>query len=569
MSCRLNGTRGADLSWTLEGLGSQARGVAPRRKSHAWMTVGLFVITAESEPLERADASPEGRTVEELTELTASGLPWMTLSRVGSEVVLILSTVILARIISPADFGAFAVALIVAGLAVAIPTAGVGMSLVQRETVDRDHLQAGAALALIVSVSVGALTMAASYVIVGPLMGRTAAQLIRLCCPMFLIYGVGTVSAAILQRRLDFRRLALMEVSGNVARVVVSVGLVTVADFRGTALAYGLVAGTAVSSAIAVAGARPPLPRLRRRAVRDISGFGFPAGLAAVAWTGFANGDYAVIAAQLGTVAAGQYWRAYTVAVSYQSKVSILMQSMAFPLLSRSASDDDLLRLRARIIRILTVVLFPILGGLAITAPIVVPAVYGHAWTSAVVPTQVLCLGGAATLVIDAIGAVLMATGRAKGLLGYGVGHFVVYVGSVVVAAQFGLVAVAIDGAVVHSAFAIVAYGMIARRTGQSAVGALWCDIRPATVSCLGMALIAVPAATGAAAAHVSGGPRFVAIFAACSLGYLLTLRIGFAEAWRDLLLVGRRLVPGAIQRGTRSLRRRARALRPLPGRSA
>ena len=132
---------------------------------------------------------------------------------------------------------------------------------------------------------------------------------------------------------------ALMEVSGNVARVVVRSGWSRWPASRGDALAYGLVAGAAVSSAIAMTGARPPLPRLRRRAVRDISEFGLPAALAAVAWTGFANGDYAVIAARLGTVAAGQYWRAYTLAVSYQSKVSILMQSMAFPLLSRSATD--------------------------------------------------------------------------------------------------------------------------------------------------------------------------------------------------------------------------------------
>jgi PST family polysaccharide transporter len=529
----------------------------------------LFVITAEAVPTDQPEPRTDGRSVEELTELTASGLPWMTMSRIGSEVVLLVSTVVLARMISPADFGAFAVALIVAGLAISIPTAGVGMSLVQRDVVDREHLEAGVALALLIALAVGCVTKAMSYVVVAPLIGSTAAQLIRLCCPMFLLYAVGTVSAAILQRRLDFRRLAIMEVSGNAARVIVSVGLASAAGLGGTALVYGLLAGTAVTSAIAISAARPPRPRLRRRAVRDIAEFGLPAALAAVAWTGFINGDYAVIAARLGTAAAGQYWRAYTLAVSYQSKVSILMQSMAFPLLSRSATPEDLLQLRARIIRILTVVLFPILGGLAITAPIVVPAAYGHAWTSAVVPTQVLCIGGAATLVIDAIGSVLMATGRAKGLLGYGLGHFVVYVGSVIVVSQFGLVAVAIDGAIVHSAFAVVAYAMIARRTSQSPLGALWQDICPATVSCLGMGVVAVPVDLLVSSAHLGSASRFVAIFAACSLGYLVTLRLAFGDAWKDVLLVGRHLVPGAVQDGAQSLRRRARALRPITGRSA
>ena len=83
------------------------------------------------------------------------------------------------------------------------------------------------------------------------------------------------------------------------------------------------------------------------------------------------------------------------------------------------------------------------------------------------------------------------------------------------------------------------------------------------------MAAVAVPVALGSASAHVGGGLRFAAIFAACSLGYLVTLRVCFADAWNDLLLVARRLVPGVIQRGTRSLHRRARALRPIAGRPA
>ena len=366
------------------------------------------------------------------------------MSRVGSEIVLMLSMVVLARLVSPQDFGAFAVAVVVAGLAIGIPTNGVGVALVQRQVVTREHLQAGCALALLIAAVVGCVTLLISYVVIDPLIGAQTAALVRLSCPMFLLYAVGTVSTALLQRRLDFRRLAMMEICGNAARVVVSVGVALLfAGLGGTALVLGLLAGTAVTSAIAITGAPPPLPRLSRAPLRDISAFGLPAALAAIAWTGFVNGDYVVVAARLGTAAAGQYWRAYTLAVSYQSKVSVLMGTVAFPVLSRSATTEDLLALRARMVRVLTVVLFPLLAGLAITAPIVVPAVYGPAWGAAVVPTQILCLGGAATLVIDAIGAVLMATGRGRGLLGYGLGHFVVYVGSVVVASQFGLVAVA------------------------------------------------------------------------------------------------------------------------------
>jgi PST family polysaccharide transporter len=290
--------------------------------------------------------------------------------------------------------------------------------------------------------------------------------------------------------------------------------------------------------------------------------FGLPASLAAVAWTGFANGDYAVVAAKLGAAAAGQYWRAYTLAVGYQAKLSVLMQTVAFPVLARSESEEDLLVLRARMLRLLTVVIFPLLAGLAITAPIVVPAVYGPAWHDAVLPTQVLCIGGAATLVIDAIGAVFMATGRARALLCYGVGHFLVYVGSVVVVAPLGLVAVAIDGAIVHGAFAIVAYAMISRRKGQNPVSALWEDIGPATACCAAMAAAAVAVDRLAAAAQVGGAGRFAAVFATSAVVYLMTLRLAFGESWRDLSGLIRRLVPTGV------IYHRVRSLRPAGSRS-
>jgi PST family polysaccharide transporter len=335
-----------------------------------------------------------------------------------------------------------------------------------------------------------------------------------------------------------------MEISGNAVRAAVSLSMAIFAGLGGTALVVGMLAGTATTSAIAIRGARPPLPRLRRRAVRDLAGFGVPASIAAIAWTGFANGDYAVIAARLGTAAAGQYWRAYTLAVSYQAKISVLMQTVAFPVLSRSATEEDLLVLRGRMIRVLTVTLFPLLAGLAITAPVVVPAVYGHAWEAAVLPTQILCAGGASTLVIDAIGAVLMATGRAKGLLGYGVAHFIVYVGCVVVVSPMGLAAVAITGAIVHGAFAVVAYGMIARRKRQNPLSAIWEDIAPASVSCVGMAVVAIPVDRLVQSAHMAGGARFLIVFVACAIGYLATLRIVFPDSWRDLYALARRLTP-------------------------
>jgi O-antigen/teichoic acid export membrane protein len=484
------------------------------------------------------------RSADELTQAAAGGLRWTSMARIGTECLLFVVMVVLARLIPPAGFGAFAVALIVGQLAIGIPAEGVGSALVQRERVGGEHLRAGVALTLIVAVVMAAITWLVSYLAIAPLCGAEAAQYVRLACPMFLLASLGTVPTAVLRRRLDFRRLAIMEISGSTARACASLALVLLLGLGGSALVLGWIAGTAVTSAIALASVPASLPRLRGAPVRDIAGYGLPASLAAIAWSGFANGDYVVIAARLGTAAAGQYWRAYTLAVGYQTKISVVMNTIAFPVLSRTANDEDLFALRSRMVRLLTVVLFPLLTGLAITAPLVVPWVFGPNWGPAVVPTQVLCAGGAASLVIDAVGAALMATGRPRALLGYGIGHFVVYVGSVVLVAGFGIVAVAVDAAVVHGLFLIVAYVVLLRGKAASPLRSLWRDIAPASIACLGMALVAVPVDQLAYAAHLSRPLHFLAVFVVSAVAYLLSLRTGFAQSWRDLGALTRRIVP-------------------------
>jgi len=446
--------------------------------------------------------------------------------------------------------------LIVVELAISVPTEGIGSALVNRRELTREHLQVGTALALILAAAMGGVTWLLAGVVVTPLCGAEAASLVRLASPLFLLAAIGTVPMALLRRRLDFRMIAIMEIAGSAVRGLGAVALAGLAGFGGSALVLGSLAGTCVATAIAFAAAPAPLPRLRLRPAREVADYGGPASLAAVAWAAFSNGDYMVIAARLGTAAAGQYWRAYTLAVGYQSKISIVMYTIAFPVLSRSASDDDLFALRTRMVRLLTVVLFPLLTGLAITAPFVIPWLFGAGWQPAVLPTQLLCAGGASTLVIDAVGTALMATGRPRALLGYGVGHFLVYVGSVVFVAPYGIAAVALDAAIVHGLFLIVAYVLLLRGKQIHPLRSLWADIAPATVACLAMAAVAVPIDMLAATLGLPRPARLLAVGGAGGAAYLLALRAGFAESWSDLVLLAQRLLP--LER----LRRRM----PLPG---
>ncbi len=303
----------------------------------------------------------------------------------------------------------------------------------------------------------------------------------------------------------------------------------------------------ALALVLALAFAPVPLPRWRSAAVRDLLPYGGPAALATVAWTGFRNGDYAIIGSILGPAQAGLYWRGYQLAVEYQSKVAVLMVQVAFPVLARTAGIEEMLALRQRMVRLQTVVIFPLLAVLLLVAPLLVPWLFGAAWEGAVLPTQILVLGGAATLVINACGSALMAAGRAQALLGYGVAHFVVYAGSVLAVAHLGIGAVAIAGSVVHAIFLAVAYEVLLRGHVGSPLRVLWQDLAPAGTACVALFAAGLLADLGLTSLGVPVLVHITGVALTGVAAYLAALRIGFPASAHDLRAAIDRILPDRL----------------------
>lgn len=491
----------------------------------------------------------------ELRTAAVTGLRWTMIARPIVEVAMLGSMVVLARLVSPAEFGRYAVALVALEL-ISIPAQGVGVALVQRSHATREHVEASMALALIVGLLLVALTFATAAILVDPIFGSRTAALVRLTAPASLLTSASIVPSALLQRGLEFGRLSVIDVATTIVRAVASISL-ALAGMNASALVLGGLASTVVGAGLMWWWAPAPWPRLRRAQAKELLSYGVPAALAAMSWVGFRNCDYAIVGARLGALPAGLYFRAYTLGVEYQKKISLVMSSVGFPVLARTQSSDDMDAMRVRMVRLLTLVLFPLLVLLAIVAPVFVPWLFGRPWAPAVVPTQILAAGGAATLVIDAVGTTLMAAGRPRALLAFGWSHFVTYAVVVFVVAPMGLTAVAVAAAVVHTLFLFVAYVLLFRGSALRALGSLRRDIMPAGVSCLALTAVAVPASVALRALPTPPLAYLATMGAIGGATYLFTLRAWFAASWRTLVTVGRHVLPGrnVLSRAVRPLR--------------
>jgi O-antigen/teichoic acid export membrane protein len=479
----------------------------------------------------------------ELREAAVSGMRWFAAAKVASEVLQLVAAVALARLISPADFGNAAVAMIFLPLAVILTYEGFGSALVQRKLITDGHYEAATLTSIASGLALSLITFLLAPVLAAPIFGDEVAGLIQLASPAFALAGIGAVSRAHLLRRLDFRSSSLIETASLVLGSFSAVGLAAV-GMGAEALVLGGVITTAIASLLLVVAAPPSRPRWRSQELAEISRFGSPAAAAGVLYVAISNVDYAVLAARLSATQVGIYWRAFQLGVLYQDKLSGVMMRLAFPLYSRTRDLDEMKRLHERATRVHGAVVVPLLAILIVTAPELVPLVFGDAWRAAVEPTQILAVAGMIAAILTGYPQVMLAAGRPRPLLVFNCCVLVVYGLAVLVTASLGLAAVAVAVVVVHVAMLAAVYVILFRRVLGIPIGRLVSDLAPAVLGSAAIVAVGLPLAGLLRELDVAA--PLIILGAGCTglLVQALTLRTFFPAVWNDVSSLIRRILP-------------------------
>jgi lipopolysaccharide exporter len=355
---------------------------------------------------------------EGLKTATLSGARWVGVSRIVAEMLGLATTVALARLVSPAEYGKAVIVLILPMLASILTFEGFGAFLVQTRTCTRQHVGSAVLLSVACGLLLTVLILVLSPLVAEPVFGPGTSRLAQMCAPIFLIASFGSVPRALLQRRLDWKWLNLTEVVQLVVTSVASVAL-AIAGLGGEALILGAVGGGLAVTIMLVAVAPGGPPLWHRASAKAIVKFGAPAAVSGFTATLQRNITFLVLGGTVRPDQVGLFWRAYQLGVEYQTKISYITYRVAKPVLTRAARIDDLRESRTRLLRVNTTLIFPLLALLIVLAPDVVPWLFGDKWAGAVVPTQVLAVAGMSTILIGGIDPTLLAVGRPGALAAF------------------------------------------------------------------------------------------------------------------------------------------------------
>ena len=302
---------------------------------------------------------------------------------------------ILARLVSPADFGVVSAALVVIGFSAIVSQLGLGPALVQRPDLEPRHVDT----AFTASILFGLLLGAALWVMAPAAAGffRTAgvAPVLRALAWVFPLQGLGTAAESLARRDLRFRWLAMLDAKAyGVGYGIVGVGL-ALAGWGVWALVAGQIAEAVFRSAVLLRSRRPRIrPTLERRALGELMYFGSGFTVAKIANFFAVNGDNLVVGRMLGPAALGLYGRAYQLMSAPAASFGTVLDNALFPAMARVQRDLPRLRMAYRHgIALVAVVVLPVTATLFLLAPEFIHVVLGPRWTAVVLPFQVLAAG--------------------------------------------------------------------------------------------------------------------------------------------------------------------------------
>jgi O-antigen/teichoic acid export membrane protein len=347
-----------------------------------------------SDPDEFEGATPRGPAQRGLTARALGGMLW-TFSGTGVQAAAQLgTTMVLARLLRPADFGLMGAAAVVIALSQIVSQVGVGPAIIQRRELHPTHIRVATTLSLALGLLLGAVVYFGAPLIAGFYRMPDVEPVLRGVALLFPLDGLNTVARSILARELRFRLYVAAEL-GSFLLGYAPVGILLAWSGYGVwALVIANITQVTLRVVTMYLAARHPLwPSFDRQASRELLSFGFGHSMAQIGSVLSVQGDNMVVGRWLGSAALGVYGRAYGLMVMPASVFGRVVNRVLFPLMSQVQDEPKrLANAYERASAIVALVSLPISFFLWIMAPEFIRVILGPAWGAVVLPFRMFSI---------------------------------------------------------------------------------------------------------------------------------------------------------------------------------
>jgi O-antigen/teichoic acid export membrane protein len=378
---------------------------------------------------------------ENLFQKTKIGIGWTTLAQVGRQGVQFIISIILTRLLTPEDFGLMGMIVVFTGFIGLFSELGFGAALIQRDQVEEQHYSSIFWINLIIGVVITGIVIVMAPLIAFFYREPRLIPITRLIAINFMIMPLMMVQIAKLNRAMDFRLLALVEITA----VIIAGGIAITLALTGHGV-WSLAWQTIVTYLVTVVALwwltqwRPKLI-IKRKPIGELMGFSSNLLGFNVLNYWVRNADNLLVGKFLGTIELGIYSRAYSIMVLPLNQVSGVLGRVMFPALSRVQNDKARVKsIYLRSISLIALVTFPMMLGLFVTAENFVLALLGSQWQEVIPVLRILSLLGMVQSIGTTVGWIYQSQGRTDWMFRWSIGAGILLIVSIMLGIWLGTI---------------------------------------------------------------------------------------------------------------------------------
>lgn len=353
-----------------------------------------------------------------LRDKVVSALWWTAGSRLLSQAVTWAITIVVIRLLKPADYGLLAMAMVFVNFLVLLAEAGLGAAVVQAREMDQRTVGRVFGAVILINGVFCLLQIAAAPAIAAFFGEERLANLVRVLAVQFPLMSFAVIPVALLSRAMEFKCQAVIECAAAISGSLCTLAL-AVADYGLWSIVAGnLVAQLCKTVAINAVAPCSVRPEYSFSGLRELVTFGGQVTAARVLWFVYSQADVFIAGKLLGKDMLG----AYSVAIHFSSlpvqKLSAVVNQVAFPAFAELQGRPEIVRQHVlKAVRMLSFVSFPVLWGISSISPEIVDVLLGEHWASATLPLQILPLVMPLSMLSPFFNVVFQGLGRAAMVL--------------------------------------------------------------------------------------------------------------------------------------------------------
>jgi len=370
---------------------------------------------------------------------------WLGLFRVIAQGVSWCITILLARILLPADYGLMEMATIFTGYILIFSEIGLGSAIVQKETVSQEELSSAFWFLMLLGGVLSLVAVLLAYPTAAVFHEDRLIPITQATAFLFLINAALIVPYRLFDREVAFKKVGVIDFCSVVISSFSMIAMASVGFGVWTFIGGHIIRQGVVLFMTYFMGSWRPMFRMRWSEVKPLMRFGLNiAGARSLNYV-YSKADRFFAGRALGAEGVGFYAFALQLSSIPTDKIVSNIQRVAYSVLARTQQDRlGFVENYLNIVKLTSIITFPLFVGGACLAEDLVLCILGEKWAPVVVPFQILCIGQLFICMTAITNLVNNARGKPQWGLAFSVGNAIVMPLAFYAATQQGLNAVAL-----------------------------------------------------------------------------------------------------------------------------